>query len=139
MMKTVTHFEKEKKYRHHFRVRANYTDGHHMVPRSRGGEQLDSNTLKLDAYKHHAMHLLFGNRTMNKIIKFLAKFDNMQEFLDSTDKVFKNEACQLLFGTKTKNEVINLLKRAKRIKESYKIRMRVTFESSNMAGLLKAA
>jgi hypothetical protein len=46
---------------------------HHIKPKSRGGQKIESNLLLMDIKKHNAWHLLFGNMTLNEIILFLTR------------------------------------------------------------------
>lgn len=59
--------------KHQFKKRAGFTDDHHLRPSSRGGQSIHSNLLRIDAYRHDAIHLLFGNHTLDEIIEILLR------------------------------------------------------------------
>jgi len=63
---------------HKFEYRAGWTDSHHLQPRSRRGQSIGSNLLKLDGYKHSAWHLLFGNLTLHEIIELLQRLERIK-------------------------------------------------------------
>ena len=65
---------------HRFQKRAGFTDEHHLIPGSRGGQTIGSNLLKLDAYRHSAWHLLFGNKTLSEIIALLERLEYRKEY-----------------------------------------------------------
>lgn len=48
---------------------------HHLKPRARGGQSLDSNLCYLKREKHNALHRIFGNATPNQILKMLKTFE----------------------------------------------------------------
>jgi len=54
-------------------TRAFIINKHHLKPKSRGGQNLDSNLLKMDISRHNAWHLLFENLTLDEIIKLLER------------------------------------------------------------------
>lgn len=58
---------------HQFKSRAGWTNRHHLKPRSRGGSDRTYNIIKLDAYRHDAYHLLFGNLTIDEVIELLIR------------------------------------------------------------------
>jgi hypothetical protein len=66
--------EREKRDVHQFKQRADFTDTHHLKPRSRGGQSTTSNTAQLDAYRHDAFHLLFGDKTPQEAAELLLRF-----------------------------------------------------------------
>lgn len=49
---------------------------HHLKPRSRGGQSLDSNMCFLKREKHNAIHRIYGNATPRQILKMLKHFEN---------------------------------------------------------------
>jgi len=57
-----------KRTEHGFATKKKACDHHHLIPRSKGGESIDSNLLKIDIYRHDAFHLLFKDRTIVEII-----------------------------------------------------------------------
>lgn len=63
--------QREKREVHKFKIKAGFRDEHHLKPRERGGQSTPSNLLLLDAYRHDAWHLLFGNKTLDEIILLL--------------------------------------------------------------------
>ena len=71
--------QREKFKSHHFDRKAGYKDEHHLKPRSRGGNNLGSNLIELDAYKHSAWHLLFKNLTIDEIVALLLRLKSIKE------------------------------------------------------------
>jgi hypothetical protein len=51
---------------------------HHLKPRSRGGDSLESNLLTMDTNRHDAWHLLFSNLTITEIIELLERVAKMK-------------------------------------------------------------
>lgn len=64
---------------HQFKKKAGFLTEHHLKPRSRGGESIGSNLVKLDAYRHSAWHLLFSNLTIDEVITLLQKLKHIKE------------------------------------------------------------
>ena len=58
--------------KHRQRVGYNY---HHIIPRSRNGQNTDENMLFLKMEKHHALHRIFGNMTPTQIVNTLKNFE----------------------------------------------------------------
>jgi hypothetical protein len=52
---------------------------HHLTPRSKGGQSVGSNLLRMDISRHNAWHLLFGNLTLTEIIALLTKLRMIKE------------------------------------------------------------
>ena len=46
---------------------------HHVVPRSRGGGELDKNIIRIPDRYHSAWHVFFGNLTLRESIIFIRK------------------------------------------------------------------
>lgn len=63
--------QRQKREIHRFQRRAGFTDQHHLIPRSRAPNS--QKKLMLDAYRHDAWHLLFGNKTLGEIIELLTE------------------------------------------------------------------
>lgn len=70
--------ERKSHEEHQFKGRAGWNDNHHLTPRSRGGSTLGSNLCRVDAYRHDAVHLLFGNHTLDEIILILQRLQRMK-------------------------------------------------------------
>jgi hypothetical protein len=70
--------EREKREVHQFKKRAGWKDSHHLTPRSRGGEDIASNTSMLDGYRHDAYHLLFGTCTLAEARAVLQRWEEMK-------------------------------------------------------------
>jgi hypothetical protein len=87
--KKKARFRREKRKIHQFKHRAGYNDNHHLTPKCRGGESIRSNLLNMDCYKHDALHLLFGNRTLEEIIEFLQEIKRRKD--KEYDDFFHNE------------------------------------------------
>lgn len=51
---------------------------HHLVPRSRGGNNTEQNLLLLDVHKHDLWHRLWGNRTIEEILALLSRMARMK-------------------------------------------------------------
>ena len=70
--------KRQKREAHLFKKRAGFTDTHHLVPKSRGGSNRKANRLRLDAYRHDSVHLLFGDHTLDEIIAILIRLRDMK-------------------------------------------------------------
>lgn len=46
---------------------------HHLVPRSRGGANDRQNLLLIDMDRHEAWHKLWGNRTIEEVLRLLTR------------------------------------------------------------------
>lgn len=46
---------------------------HHLTPRSRGGQSIESNLLWIDIERHNAWHAIFGNKTLDEVIELLIR------------------------------------------------------------------
>lgn len=46
---------------------------HHLVPKSRGGSAAPSNLLLIDIDRHRVWHKLFGNLTLEEVIRLLQR------------------------------------------------------------------
>lgn len=68
--------QREKRKVHKFKKKAGWNDEHHLKP---GGETIPSNLLKIDAYKHDALHLLFGNKSLDEIIALLQRLKKLKK------------------------------------------------------------
>ena len=64
---------------HQFKELAGWTDEHHLKPRSAGGQSIDSNMLRIDAYRHDAIHLLMGNKSLDEIILLLQRLQRIKK------------------------------------------------------------
>lgn len=69
-------------------VRTGKTNQHHLKPRSRGGQSIESNLLHLDIRRHEAYHLLFKNLTLDEIIALLIRVKQIKEGQRRTYKDF---------------------------------------------------
>ena len=78
-MESNVHYEREKRSVHKFKKKAGWKDTHHLTPRWQGGEDIESNRLSIDAYKHDAWHLIFKNRSLREVIEFLERLEKMKE------------------------------------------------------------
>ena len=78
-MKNKNKPKRESRDRHKFKRRAGFKDKHHLKPKSRGGQSISSNLLELDAYRHDAIHLLFGDKTLDEIIELLMRLKHIKE------------------------------------------------------------
>lgn len=78
-MKNKNKPKREKRSKHRFQKRAEFSDQHHLRPSSRGGASVDSNLILLDAYRHDAWHLLFKNLTLDEIIELLIRVKRAKE------------------------------------------------------------
>lgn len=80
-MKNKDKPKREKRSKHRFQKRAEFSDQHHLRPSSRGGTSVESNLILLDAYRHDAWHLLFKNLTLDEIITLLMRLKHIKESL----------------------------------------------------------
>lgn len=119
--------QKQKIKTHKFKEKAKWNDKHHIIlPRSRGGENIDSNLFLFDVYRHEAWHLLFKNKTLFEIISFLERGKNVKERMELLpNKKYCHSAFHLLFEKKTLGEVIALLQRVLQIKKSQRFRIQL--------------
>ena len=46
---------------------------HHMTPRKRGGDNEAANLLLLCGFRHMAWHILFGQKTLEEVIRLLQR------------------------------------------------------------------
>lgn len=46
---------------------------HHLTPRRRGGDNEPENILLLGAFRHMAWHILFGQKTLEEVIRLLQR------------------------------------------------------------------
>jgi hypothetical protein len=71
--------KREKREVHQFKHKAGWNDKHHIKAKVRNGNSHPFNVLQIDAYKHDALHLLFGHKTLDEIIEFLTRLKNAKE------------------------------------------------------------
>lgn len=71
---------REKRRVHRFKKRAGFKDKHHLKPREQGGQTIDSNLLLIDAYRHDAIHLLFGGKSLDEIIALLQRLQQAKQY-----------------------------------------------------------
>lgn len=83
--------QRQKREVHKFKKKAGFLDKHHLRNCSRGGATVKTNLFLLDAYRHDAWHLLFGNKTINEIISLLLRVQQIK-----TGQRLNNEATTLL-------------------------------------------
>jgi hypothetical protein len=57
------------------------------VAQSQGGDNEPSNKSKLDAYRHDAYHLLFGNSTVQEAQAILKRWENLKNIHKVTIKL----------------------------------------------------
>jgi hypothetical protein len=89
---------------------------HHLRPRSRGGDDLNSNILILKWERHRALHLACGNMTWNEII------NNLISALQGKGHRFRwnKERWKLVFGEKSARQAIMLCIRVRQLKRRQK-------------------
>ena len=46
---------------------------HHLTPKKRGGDNEPENILLIGAFKHQAWHILFGQKTLEEVIRLLQR------------------------------------------------------------------
>ena len=66
-------------HEHQFKSKAGWKTEHHLTPKERKGKKELSNLLSLDAYRHQAWHLLFGNKTLREIIELLERIEQIKQ------------------------------------------------------------
>ncbi len=87
---------------------------HHLVPRQRLRDYygmtfyLPENTLRLWRYRHDAWHVLFGNKTLNEIIRYLG---SRPQKISGYKGIFWKQ----LFGEKNRTQAKKLLMRMRNI------------------------
>lgn len=59
--------------------RAGKNNRHHLRPKSRGGDALESNLLVMDMERHNAWHFLFKNMTLDEIINLLSRIREVKK------------------------------------------------------------
>jgi hypothetical protein len=108
---------KRKKIRH---PQYGQLTNHHLIPRCRiksyygTSFTLPRNYIKLWRFRHDAWHVLFENKTLNEVIRYLKK-------KKSRTYGYRGDAWSVLFRKKTWAEALALLKRARRaIRGHYK-------------------
>ena len=55
------------------------TNRHHLIPRSRGGANLPNNLLTIGIERHEYWHKVFGNRTLDEVIRLLTRLKHIKE------------------------------------------------------------
>ena len=70
--------QREPKEVHQYQYRAGWSDHHHLKPRSKGGQSIDSNLLRVDVYRHDAWHLLFKNNSLDDVILILQRLQRIK-------------------------------------------------------------
>lgn len=70
---------REKRRIHCFKKRAGWKDKHHLKPKEKGGQSVDSNIIMLDAYRHSAWHLLFKNKSLDEVIHLLQRLKEAKQ------------------------------------------------------------
>ena len=70
--------EREKREVHQFKKRAGWNDDHHLQAQSKGGQDIDSNVSRLDAYRHDAYHLLFGTASLIEAQRILKRWAELK-------------------------------------------------------------
>lgn len=61
---------------------------HHLKPKSRGGQATDSNLLWIKIERHYFWHKVFGNLTLDEVIKLLQRLQVMK---NAQKELFKNK------------------------------------------------
>lgn len=51
---------------------------HHLTPRSRLGNGMPNNLLLIDIEKHECFHKIFGNRTLEEVIRLLQRLKELK-------------------------------------------------------------
>jgi hypothetical protein len=57
----------------------NRKNRHHLRPKSRGGQKIQSNLLLIDMERHCAWHKLWGNRTLEEVIALLQRLKSIKD------------------------------------------------------------
>lgn len=60
---------------------------HHLTPKQRGGQSIESNLLRMDISRHNAWHLIFNNLTLLEIISLLKRLYETKERKRLRDKL----------------------------------------------------
>jgi hypothetical protein len=59
------------------------TNRHHLIPRSRGGANLPNNLLTIGIERHEYWHKIFGNKTLDEVIKLLIRLREMKNEIET--------------------------------------------------------
>ena len=59
---------------------------HHLKPKSRGGQALDSNLLLIKLQRHVEWHKIFGNLTLDEIIELLIRVQRAKKHQEALDE-----------------------------------------------------
>lgn len=91
---------------------------HHILPRSKGGSDDESNLVNLAKKRHKAWHNCFGNDDPEEVVaKMLLTFDTTCPFLDGAGPVEEDrlkkrrKAWKILFGDASQEEAIRIVTR----------------------------
>lgn len=52
---------------------------HHLRPKSRGGQSIESNIIWIDIERHKSWHSVFGNLTLDEIISLLIRLREIKK------------------------------------------------------------
>jgi hypothetical protein len=63
--------------KHHYHRKGQ--NRHHLTPKSRGGQSTDSNLLWIKIERHQYWHKVFGNLTLDEVIKLLQKLKELKD------------------------------------------------------------
>ena len=77
---------------------------HHLVPKSRGGDNHKSNLLLIDMTRHLYWHKIFGNQTLTEVIRLLKRVDRAKRRLSETNRQAHRQADTLQSATACRQE-----------------------------------
>lgn len=89
-------------------------DRHHLIPKGRFGQDLDSNMILIKRYRHVSWHQLWGNLTLKEIITLLKKVRSQNRFE-------KSPPWESMWSNRSISLVISILERVYRIKKQQEI------------------
>ncbi len=129
-------YRKERKVSHQFTKRSGKFNTHHIKARKGGrggGENIGSNLIRMDEFRHDAWHHLFIYLTLDEIIALLIKVRDIEISLNNgviyqsilLKGPYRQNAWILLFHNLTLDEVISLFERLRKIKNSQKLRLKL--------------
>jgi hypothetical protein len=52
---------------------------HHLTPKNRGGDNAQENILLLNVFRHMAWHILFGQKTLEEVIRLLQRLHSAKD------------------------------------------------------------
>lgn len=102
----------------YFLTRSGVFNGHHLIPKDRGGIGNPQNMLQFDINRHIIWHRLFGPMTLEEVVAFCKKLDLELGSLTLIERIY----WEFLFKKKSPEDVVRLLSKLKELKSGWKRR-----------------